>query len=140
MYSSSIIVLPDNIRLVDSIEFEHTQLNLYDNDLLIVRNNDNFHYEVKHLEEVLHAMEGIGLRKKKTLIIMGKYTTISKEAREFRATEIGTIFSSKEAIVISSIAQRILVDFYIKINKPKVPTKLFVSEYEALKWLLNDAS
>jgi hypothetical protein len=39
------------------------------------------------------------------------------------------------ALIVNSTANRLIGNFYINFNKPKVPTKLFPSEEKALKWL-----
>ena len=38
-------------------------------------------------------------------------------------------------ILIGSTTSRVLGNFYLGINKPTVPTKLFDNEEEAIKWL-----
>ena len=38
-------------------------------------------------------------------------------------------------IIIGSSISRVLGNFYLRINKPTVPTKLFDNEIDAIKWL-----
>ncbi len=38
-------------------------------------------------------------------------------------------------IIINSAVSRVLGNFYLGINKPSVPTKLFDNEIDAVKWL-----
>ncbi len=42
---------------------------------------------------------------------------------------------SHRAIVISTLSQRILANFYIKFHKPLITTKVFNTHSEALTWL-----
>ena len=44
-------------------------------------------------------------------------------------------YSKADAFVLNSIAQKILANFYVKINKPERPTKFFNDADEALIWL-----
>ena len=44
-------------------------------------------------------------------------------------------YSKADAFIINSLAQKILANFYVKINKPERPTKFFDKEDEALEWL-----
>ena len=44
-------------------------------------------------------------------------------------------YSKADAFVLNSIAQKILANFYTKINKPERPTKFFNNADEALIWL-----
>jgi hypothetical protein len=41
------------------------------------------------------------------------------------------------AILIDSSVSRVVGNFFLGINKPAVPTKLFTNEKEAVKWLIN---
>ena len=74
-------------------------------------------------------------KKYPVLHFLGKYTSFTKETREFSVTERGMKYSLAEAYVFSSLSHKILANFYIKINKPPVTTKFFNEEEEAVKWL-----
>lgn len=60
---------------------------------------------------------------------------ISKEARDFLATEAGCEGIIAAAILIDSDLGSMIGNFWIKINKPLRPTKLFTDEESAKKWL-----
>jgi hypothetical protein len=76
-----------------------------------------------------------GGKKYPILIIAGKYAMADKETREFAASEAGNKHTIAGAFVIRSLAQRILGNAYIKVNKPTTPTALFFEEQDAVKWL-----
>jgi hypothetical protein len=69
------------------------------------------------------------------LHIIGKYMNATKEAREFGASAEGLKNSIAEAYVFDSLPHRIIANFYIKFNKPTVPTKFFKTKIEAEVWL-----
>jgi hypothetical protein len=59
---------------------------------------------------------------------------ISKETRIYSAqTKPNSPLAM--ALIVNSTANRLIGNFYINFNKPKVPTKLFPTEEKALKWL-----
>lgn len=64
-----------------------------------------------------------------------KFVIPSKEVREYVATEERSEFVTADAFVISSLAQRLAVRFFIRFNKPVRPTRFFESEEAALEWL-----
>jgi hypothetical protein len=68
------------------------------------------------------------------LAIAGRRTSATREAREYSSANIpeGRL---AEAILIKSLPVRLLGKFYININKPVVPTRMFDNEAEALTWL-----
>lgn len=59
----------------------------------------------------------------------------TKAARDFFASEAGCEGFSAAAIIINSPVGSIIGNFYIRINKPLRPTKLFTDITEAKKWL-----
>jgi hypothetical protein len=77
----------------------------------------------------------IGEMKHVVLLVSGKFTTISKEARELSAQELISRNCLAKAIVITSLAHRLLGQFFIQFDKPPTPVKLFESEAEGLEWL-----
>lgn len=60
---------------------------------------------------------------------------ITKPSRDFLASEKGSEGIIAAAILIDSSLGRILGNFFIQINKPLKPTKIFTDEIKAKKWL-----
>lgn len=69
------------------------------------------------------------------LIDIKNVTTVSKEARDFLASKEGCKGVTASAILINSAITSMVGNFFIKINKPLVPTKLFTDKSAAIKWL-----
>lgn len=60
---------------------------------------------------------------------------ISKEARDhFSIKDRPTVLNSF-ALLIGSPLSRIIGNFFMGLNKPSIPMRLFTSEKEAIKWL-----
>jgi len=61
----------------------------------------------------------------------------TKEVREFYASkEMGKNITAM-AVLVDSLASKILGNFFIKANKPHFPTKLFTDEQLAVNWLMD---
>lgn len=60
--------------------------------------------------------------------------TIDESAREYSTTSESNRQTLADAAVIGSLAQKMIGNFYIRINKPPVPTRLFNNETDALRW------
>ena len=65
------------------------------------------------------------------------FSDIEPEIRSWAANENGNKNTHSDAIVITSLPQKILADFYLKINSPKQPTKVFYSLEKAITWTLS---
>lgn len=91
--------------------------------------------ECKKITEVIGELT----QKKPALILMiaGNTTNYTIEARIFSASEEGSIYTIADAMIVKNLAQKIMVSFYLKINKPIRPSKAFNDESEAVEWLLS---
>lgn len=69
------------------------------------------------------------------LIDMRGIRSVTREAREYFANE-GTRLIKAGALIVGSPLNRTLGNIFLWINKPKVQTRLFTNENEALKWLI----
>jgi hypothetical protein len=58
-----------------------------------------------------------------------------KANRDYWATKEACPYSKADAFMISSLAMQLIANFYLKINRPERPTRMFTSEKEAIKWL-----
>lgn len=58
----------------------------------------------------------------------------SKEARDYFANQ-GNEGIIANAILVNSTAFKMIANFYVMVNKPKNPTRLFTDKQSALEWL-----
>ena len=61
--------------------------------------------------------------------------SIDKEARDYLSSKEGTHLLTAGAFHVSSQVEKIMGTFFIKINRPIIPTRLFTNYEEAIKWL-----
>ena len=60
---------------------------------------------------------------------------MTQEARQYLASDEATKNILAMAILVGSPVSRIVGNFFLMINKPRVPANLFSSEKDALSWL-----
>lgn len=71
-----------------------------------------------------------------TLVRMKEVTQVSHAAREFFAHDPANIgISAAAALVIGSPVSHIIGNFFLGLNRPNCPTRLFDDEVLALAWL-----
>ena len=110
-------------------------------DTLIVENKiiDGSNIDVIDLTEIRNINRTLTKDKPYSILLdAGKFTSITAEAREISATEEFSKNLIAKAFVIHSIPQRIVGNFYIKVNKPFASTKLFTSKEKAIEWLIDE--
>lgn len=61
--------------------------------------------------------------------------TITKEAREYFALHANRNQFMAIAVLSNNLASRLIANFYVKINRPEIPTRLFAAEEQAMLWL-----
>ncbi len=90
-------------------------------------------------KENIDAQERIrdSLNKEKTrvLIDMTAVTEISKEARDYFANERTASIQRATALLVSSPVSRTIGNFFMGLNKPISPTRLFTDPNKAIRWL-----
>lgn len=121
--SSSNTALFKNFRLT-----KHEDL--YEIDVFA---NSEFGFaELRQLIEVQREMGGTRLP---VLVLCGEYTTSDVSFLKHLSKNGNDPYSSADAFVIQSIAQKLVANFYIKMVRPERPTKFFTGKEEAMKWL-----
>lgn len=60
---------------------------------------------------------------------------VTKEARDYFSQDDGVKGMKRLALITASPISKMFGNFFLKISKPSVPTRLFTSEPEALIWL-----
>lgn len=101
-------------------------------DLKII---DNVEFTVDDIKEVVDAQKKMGGKKMPTLVSGTKYSITNAETLKYISENKNFPFSSGGAFVISSFAQRLMANFYVKLNKPQRPARFFDNRFDAIKWV-----
>jgi hypothetical protein len=126
------------MHLAQQIVFNHSQVQLVDAKLVRIEIFGNSPIGLKEAKEMNEAV-GILSKGKEILVLMiaDEVAQFNKEAMDFSASEQGLMYSKAEAMVVKSMAQRITANLYLKLVKPKKPSKIFNSEKDAAGWLFS---
>lgn len=128
------MVLPKNI--IEFIDHEKVTVSKRIDLIIHVSFKPNTEITIEFQDELV-AMYNQLTEGKKSLFIFegGEFVSITKEARENAITIEDNTPTRASAIVVRNLAQKIVADFYYKINKPKQPFKVFWSFDKAILWL-----
>ena len=106
--------------------------------------NDICYTKVKHgsvvdLDDAIeNTLTVTGLSNKNIyplLVDIREINSLTKEARDHFSMHDREAGVTAIAMLIKSPVSSIIGNFYLGINKPKIPTQLFTSESKAIKWL-----
>ena len=70
-----------------------------------------------------------------SLVITAQHNSITREAREDANKAEKYRYCLAQAIVVKSLATRLLGNFFIRFAKPTCPQKIFQNKEDALGWL-----
>lgn len=87
------------------------------------------------IEGTNYIMSIVKEQKFPVLFLAEEFSIPSKEAREYLAKKEALPYSKADAYVVCSFTQKLVGNFYLRVNKPARPTKLFNDKGEALEWL-----
>lgn len=125
-----------NYKLIDELDIGPMIYRLYEHRI--------FHAIVKSGEKVSLEMTKKGYEfldrngggRFYNLYQFESYAEMDPEVRDWAADTSGNNYTYCDALIISNLAQKIIANFYIKFNKPKMPTKIFTSTEKAMDWIL----
>jgi hypothetical protein len=125
------------MQLLQEIKFSHSKLQLFDTKLVRVELFGSTKIGKKEAKEINDTI-GILSKGKEILVLMlaDEMAQFVKDAMDFSASDEGLMYTIADAMVVKSTAQRITANLYLRISKPKKPSRIFNSEADAVKWLL----
>ena len=108
----------------------------FSNNILLNEMFDNIEVDLKDVTENYEAAEKLTVGKKfLSLVIVSPFTSISKEAREAANKEYMYKNTVAQAIIVQSLANRLMANFFVKFYKPYCPVKLFKNKEDGITWL-----
>ncbi len=124
------------MKLLEEIQLDFAKVSLLESGIICC---EMFEFAVIGASEAKAMNDAIGVLSNyepALILIKGGLTVqIEKGAREFSASDEGLAYTKADALVVRSLAQRLIATFYLRINKPKKPSRLFETEGEAISWL-----
>lgn len=110
---------------------------LYDNGIIEIIWDPSIELiEVDHLSKMQQTVAELGGGKKMPLLFTPHdFLHLSKEGGKYATSEEGTRYSLAIAVVVDNLAKKLLMNFFLSINKPKVPTKGCSTKSDAFIWL-----
>lgn len=126
------------MKIINSINFNFGVVQLLDNTIIRLEMFDNVTIGVDECRTLNNAIgELSGSKESLVLMVPGNSTHFTSESRTFSASEEGLKYTIADAMVVNNLAQKLIVSFYLKVNKPPKPSKAFSTEEDAINWLLS---
>lgn len=124
------------LAFVDVLDFKKTKVFLREDGIVHVKLKPEQEITLDDFEEIVKAVTELGMAQAQLILFQAGYnSSVTPEVRKFAAHPNANFLSRGDAIVVQSLAQRLMANFYIKFNRPSRPTKIFDDVEEATRWL-----
>lgn len=114
-------------------------IEVWDNGILFFKLKDHITVELEDSKRQLEILrsEFDGVNKLRVLVEPGRYTDITKEAREFSARPESNTMTLANAVIVKSLAHRLIINFLINFTRQQaMKMRMFEDREKAIEWLL----
>lgn len=128
------------ISVINTIQYKGVfKADLLENSIIEVKwNTELKEVEKKHLMALNEAIKSLGGNKKMRIYVTTfDFMSINDDTRNYSASEEAAQYTLANAVLIDSLAKKILFNFYLKFNKPVRPIRAFTLRSNAFEWLLS---
>lgn len=130
------MVAKEDLRIIKELDFEDVNLQRKSNDIVYVTFKDNCNLDIPLQMRLLDYYRDITDGKlMHFMFFAAENVSLSKEARDNAVKIEDQSMLGATAVVVDTLAYKLIANFYLKFNKPKRPYKVFSKEDEAIKWL-----
>lgn len=134
------MTLTQKYLIVDSRRDRISSIEIWDNGIVFIRIDDNSEVSLQDSKDQQAFLKAKydGQNKHLVLVEPGRYTSISKEAREFSTLPESNNMTMASAVIVKSIAHRIIINFIINfIRQQNMKMRMFDDKNKAIEWLLS---
>ena len=127
-------------KILESQTDRASDIEFWDNGIVYIKLKDNIQVEIEDSRKQFLFLKSKfdGENKHIILVESGLDTSISKEARELGSKKESNTITSATAVIVKSLAHRILINFIIKIiHQQTMKMKMFDDKEKAIEWLLS---
>jgi hypothetical protein len=109
----------------------------YVGGIMHLRLKEGAEFNLETIKEQYAAQDELtGTDNYAVLVDATHHVSMSKESREFMAAYVNPRRKATALLTRYNLATLLLANFYMKFNQPRIPTKLFNQEEEAIDWLI----
>lgn len=122
--------------MVSPKEMRSGVVSLGDDGIIRAKLKPQIQFGLEDAREAMRLVSELGQGKPRPILVdMTEIMAMDREARVYFASEDTAKLESAAALLIRSPLTRAIGNFFMGLNKPFIPTRLFTSEDEALAWL-----
>lgn len=125
--------------IIESYADRTSNVEFWDNGIVFIKIKNNITIELEDSQQQYQLLKSKynGINKHLVLVETGNDTSLSKDAREFGSKPESNEMTTAMAVIVKSLAQRLVLNFIIKFtHQQTMKMKLFDDKQKAINWLL----
>ncbi len=125
--------------VLDSHRDRISYVEFWDNGIIYIKIEDKAEIELSDAQAQYNFLlsKFDGKKKHRVLVDPGKFTSLTKDAREFSQRPESNEMTLATAVITRSLAHRIVINFMISIiHQQTMKMRMFDSREKAIDWLL----
>lgn len=124
-------------RIIKKMQHPDFSIYLNENNVLTVEATSEMEYESRHVDLIIDTLrEFTSDTKYMVLIVAGEHSAIGYEGLKSLSKADAFKYAYAKAYVITTLAQRLMANFYMNLFRPEIPIRTFSKKQEAEAWLL----
>lgn len=124
------------ISIIRNIDLDIANISIRSDGIMHVTMKNKEEFGIDEVKLIRRTRKELAQGKSYPILYTGdKLVLPTKEARAYMAEKTDQELAKAEAMIIKSLPQRMIASTYIRINKPKCPTRFFENESDAIEWL-----
>ena len=134
------MVATKEYTILESHRYRISNLEVWDNGIIFIKLDDNQEVNINDAQDTHNFLEERydGKTKFKVLTEPGRYSSITKEAREFSTMPETNKMTLASAVVVRSLAHRLVINFIISfVRQQNMRMRMFDNKEKAIEWLLS---
>jgi len=129
--------MPTSVKILKEKKFKACSMYLREDGIMNTVFEDNILITINDVTEALEWVQSLGDKKYLNLFEGGYNTDFDVVVREYASSAEENKYTIADAIVATTSSLNMVANFYVKFNKPHMPTKVFKERDDAIKWLLS---
>jgi len=126
--------------ILESHQDRISKIEFWGNGIIFIKITDNSEIGLcdSKKQHVFLKSKFDGKNKHRVLVEPGRYTSISKEAREFSTLPETNEITLACAVIVKSLAHRLVINFIISFTRQQnMKMRMFDNKQKAIDWLLS---
>jgi len=129
--------MPTSVKILKEKKFKACSMYLREDGIMNTVFEDNILITINDVTEALEWVQSLGDKKYLNLFEGGYNTDFDVVVREYASSAEENKYTIADAIVATTSSLNMVANFYVKFNKPHMPTKVFKERDDAIKWLFS---